>query len=50
MNRKISAPVDQKPRLKTSVPGPKSRTLYAREQKHLAPGLQRFAQMAGIVV
>ena len=36
--------------LKTEVPGPKSRALIEREQKHVAPGLQRFAQMAGIVV
>lgn len=35
--------------LKTEVPGPKSRTLREREEKHMAPGLQRFAQMAGIV-
>jgi 4-aminobutyrate aminotransferase-like enzyme len=35
--------------LKTEVPGPRSRALREREEKHLAPGLQRFAQMAGIV-
>src|SRR5476651_130969 len=35
--------------LKTEIPGPKSRALIEREQKHVAPGLQRFAQMAGIV-
>ena len=35
--------------LKTEVPGPKSRALREREEKHMAPGLQRFAQMAGIV-
>jgi 4-aminobutyrate aminotransferase-like enzyme len=35
--------------LKTEVPGPKSRALREREDKHMAPGLQRFAQMAGIV-
>ena len=33
----------------TPVPGPKSQELRAREEKHLAPGLQRFALMAGIV-
>ncbi len=36
--------------LQTSVPGPKSTALIQREKKHVAPGLQRFAQMAGIVV
>ncbi|MGK5084377.1 aspartate aminotransferase family protein [Bdellovibrionota bacterium FG-1] len=39
----------KKVNLKTEVPGPKSRALIEREQKHVAPGLQRFAQMAGIV-
>lgn len=36
--------------LKTEIPGPKSRELRAREEKHLAPGHQQFATMAGIVV
>jgi 4-aminobutyrate aminotransferase/(S)-3-amino-2-methylpropionate transaminase len=36
--------------LKTEIPGPKSRALRAREEKHLAPGHQQFATMAGIVV
>ena len=36
--------------LKTEIPGPKSRALREREDQHLAPGLQRFAMMAGIVV
>src|SRR5213592_4481034 len=36
--------------LKTSVPGPKSQAICAREEKHLAPGLQGFALMAGITV
>lgn len=43
-------PKNQKPSLKTSVPGPKSQALREREEKHLASGLQRFALMAGIVV
>src|SRR6478735_6547212 len=36
-------------KLQTEIPGPKSRACIEREQKHVAPGLQRFAQMAGIV-
>ena len=36
--------------LRTEIPGPKSRELRAREEKHMTPGLQRFAMMAGIVV
>lgn len=36
--------------LKTAIPGPKSRELRLREDQHLAPGLQGFALMAGIVV
>ncbi len=39
-----------KPDLKTEIPGPKSRVLRVREENLLAPGLQRFARMAGIVV
>jgi 4-aminobutyrate aminotransferase-like enzyme len=35
--------------LRTEIPGPKSRALVEREKRHVAPGLQRFAQMAGIV-
>ena len=40
----------KKTKIKTSIPGPKSRELRVQEEKHLAPGLQRFAQMAGIVL
>lgn len=39
-----------KAQIKTEIPGPKSRALREREEKHVAPGLQRFALMAGIVV
>ena len=45
----ISQPQNQKPKLKTPIPGPKSRALRFREDKGLAPGLQGFALMAGIV-
>ena len=43
-------PHGQKASLKTAIPGPKSRALRAREDEHLAPGLQGFALMAGIAV
>jgi 4-aminobutyrate aminotransferase-like enzyme len=36
--------------LKTAVPGPASRALRQREDKHIAPGLQGYAVMAGIAV
>jgi 4-aminobutyrate aminotransferase-like enzyme len=39
-----------KAKINTEIPGPKSRQLRAREEQHLAPGLQRFALMAGIVM
>lgn len=45
-----SQPKGQRPALKTSIPGPKSTALRAREDAHMAPGLQGFALMAGIVV
>jgi 4-aminobutyrate aminotransferase / (S)-3-amino-2-methylpropionate transaminase / 5-aminovalerate transaminase len=37
-------------KLRTEIPGPKSQECRKREEKVLAPGLQRFALMAGIVV
>jgi 4-aminobutyrate aminotransferase-like enzyme len=43
-------PKDQKVHLPVAVPGPKSRALRAREDAHLAPGLQGYAIMAGIAV
>lgn len=46
----ISQPKHQKVSLRTAIPGPKSQVLRAREEQHLAPGLQGFALMAGIVV
>ena len=50
MPTKTEQPTAQRAVLKTAVPGPKSRELRAREDEHLAPGLQGFALMAGIVV
>jgi len=50
MPNPISQPKNQKPVLKTALPGPKSRAIRAREERVLAPGLQGFALMAGIVV
>jgi 4-aminobutyrate aminotransferase / (S)-3-amino-2-methylpropionate transaminase / 5-aminovalerate transaminase len=43
-------PKNQRPRIETPIPGPKSRALRGREDEHLAPGLQGFAQYAGIAV
>lgn len=37
-------------KLKTEVPGPRSRAMVAREREHMAPGLQSFAQWSGIAV
>jgi len=45
-----SQPKNQKASIVTSVPGPESRALRAREDAHAAPGLQGYALMAGIVV
>lgn len=46
----IQQPKNQKPVIHTSIPGPKSNAFRKREDAHLAPGLQGFALMAGIVV
>ncbi|MBI4403060.1 MAG: aspartate aminotransferase family protein [Deltaproteobacteria bacterium] len=46
----ISHPTHQKACIKTNIPGPKSQALRDLEQKHMAPGLQGFALMAGIAV
>ena len=48
--RNPSQPKDQRPLLRTAIPGPKSQALRAREDAHMAPGLQGYAVMAGIVV
>jgi 4-aminobutyrate aminotransferase / (S)-3-amino-2-methylpropionate transaminase / 5-aminovalerate transaminase len=45
-----SQPKNQKADLKTAIPGPGSRALRAREDAHMAPGLQGYAVSAGIVV
>lgn len=50
MVRKWSQPENQKAQINTQIPGPKSQALRKEEEVHLAPGLQRFALMAGIVV
>jgi 4-aminobutyrate aminotransferase/(S)-3-amino-2-methylpropionate transaminase len=44
-----STPMNQRVHLKTIVPGPKSRELRDREEAHMAPGLQGYAVMAGVV-
>ena len=48
--RPPSHPTDQRPRLVTRVPGPRSAALREREDAHLAPGIQGYAVMAGIAV
>jgi 4-aminobutyrate aminotransferase-like enzyme len=45
-----SQPKNQRPHLVTEIPGPKSRAVRVREDSLMAPGLQGFALMAGIVV
>ncbi len=37
-------------RLRTAVPGPRSRDLVASERRHLAPGLQGFALWSGVAM
>lgn len=36
--------------IRTPIPGPRSREVVAREQQHLAPGLQGFALWAGVAM
>jgi 4-aminobutyrate aminotransferase-like enzyme len=43
-------PVNQTVHLQTAIPGPKSVELRRREDVHIAPGLQGYAHMTGIVV
>jgi 4-aminobutyrate aminotransferase/(S)-3-amino-2-methylpropionate transaminase len=43
-------PKNQQAKIATEVPGPKSKALRAREDAHIAPGLQGYALMAGISV
>jgi len=46
----IRQPRQQKATIKTVIPGPLSKALRQREDKHLAPGLQNFALLTGIAV
>jgi len=39
-----------KVKIKTTVPGPRSQEVVAKEQRHLAPGLQAFALWAGVAM
>jgi 4-aminobutyrate aminotransferase/4-aminobutyrate aminotransferase/(S)-3-amino-2-methylpropionate transaminase len=48
--RPPSHPLNQKVHLQTTVPGPKSKALRAREDEHIAPGLQGYAVQAGIAI
>lgn len=40
----------RKPKQVTAIPGPKSKEIFAQEQKNLAPGLQGFALMSELVM
>jgi 4-aminobutyrate aminotransferase-like enzyme len=40
----------KKVQIRTAIPGPRSREVVAREQRHLAPGLQGFALWAGVAM
>ena len=42
--------MNPRPKKITEIPGPKSRSLCSEEAKHLAPGLQGFALMAGVAM
>jgi len=46
----ISQPKNQKPKLITAIPGPKSISIRSEEDQYIADGLQGFALMAGITV
>lgn len=50
MAQPASFPKNQKVTLKTKIPGPQSQALRTKEDSLMAPGLQGFALMAGIVV
>src|SRR5271165_2107526 len=41
---------DQRVRLRTKIPGPRSTALRTREDAHMAPGLQGYATSSGIAV
>jgi 4-aminobutyrate aminotransferase/(S)-3-amino-2-methylpropionate transaminase len=41
---------DQKPLLRTEIPGPKSQALVAQEAPFLAPGIQSISTLSGIAV
>lgn len=43
-------PTKQDREIRTAIPGPKSQALRAREDAHLAPGVQGYAVMAGLAV
>jgi 4-aminobutyrate aminotransferase / (S)-3-amino-2-methylpropionate transaminase / 5-aminovalerate transaminase len=50
MKKLMQQAKDQKPSIRTAIPGPQSLALRKREDEHLAPGLQNFALLAGIAV
>jgi 4-aminobutyrate aminotransferase-like enzyme len=46
----INQPKNQSAKIVTQIPGPKSSAVRQQEDKNLAPGLQGFALMSGVVV
>jgi 4-aminobutyrate aminotransferase / (S)-3-amino-2-methylpropionate transaminase / 5-aminovalerate transaminase len=45
-----SQPRDQKPLVKTEIPGPRSRALVAEEAPFLAPGIQSISTLSGLAL
>src|SRR5205085_1883846 len=43
-------PTDQRPSLRTTIPGPRSQALRGREDSHFAPGAQGYALLARLAI
>src|SRR5712692_9098022 len=44
----VAPPASKLPRVTTPIPGPKSREIFEREQRCIAPGRQRISLLAGL--
>ena len=40
----------QLPRITTAIPGPKSKEIFGREERYIAPGRQRISLLAGVTL